>query len=180
MAIFGYTSPGSITSLTRRRNLPPTDKLEKICNFFGVPESYFTGDGDNLRLHSTDVDYISGKTTIPLVESEDVHAKIKEHLAVPHLGLTDGFAIEITDDRLLSIGIPSGSTVFLTKTVKLSSKHKVIAQSGDKRFFATYEKRENDAVLIPADSKMPLIVLDNVSKPKTIIYAVVTNILIKE
>ena len=88
--------------------------------------------------------------------------------------------MEITDDRLAGIGIPSGSTVFLTKKFKLSSKHRVIAQSGDQRFFATYEKRENDAVIIPADSKMPLIVLDNLNKSKVTIYAVVTNILIQE
>lgn len=179
ISIFGYTSPGSITDLTKRKNLPPPDKFERICNFFGVPASYFTDAGENFNLHSPDVKYEADKITIPLMESEYADAKVKEILTVPHLGLTSGFAVEITDDRLSGMGIPGGSTVFLTKTFKLSSKHRVIAQSGDQRFFATYEKRENDAIIIPADSKMPLIVIDNLNKSKVTVYAVVTNILIQ-
>ena len=168
----GYKSKGTITNLTKMEYQPSGDKLIKICEYLGVPKNFFDEMPDNMSFSQPENSYKTEKRTIPLMENESPDAVVITEMVIPQIGTPDTFAIEIIDDRLAGMGISCGTTLFLTKSFTLSDKHEVIAEQGDKRFFALYEKRGDEEILTPADPEMRRIELGRKNSDIKI-YAVV-------
>ncbi len=171
-AALGYKSKGTITNLTKMEYQPKGDKLIRICEYFDVPKNFFDEMPENMRFSQPENSYETGKRTIPLMENESPDAVVITEMVIPQIGTPDTFAIEIIDDRLSGMGISCGTTLFLTKSFTLSDKHEVIAEQGDKRFFAIYEKRGDEEILTPADPEMRRIELSRKNSDIKI-YAVV-------
>ena len=168
----GYKSKGTITNLTKMEYQPKGDKLIKICEYFGVPKNYFDEMPGDMQLSQPEISYKTEKQIIPLMENESPDAVVITEMVMPQLTAPGIFAIEIADDRLEGIGISCGTTLFLTTNFTLAEKHEVIAEQGDERFFALYEKRGDEEILTPADPEMRRIELTG--KNENIkIYAVV-------
>lgn len=168
----GYKSKGTITNLTKMEYQPSGDKLIRICEYLGVPKTFFDEMPDNMSFNQPENSYKTEKRTIPLMENESPDAVVIAEMVIPQIGAKETFAIEITDDRLSGMGISCGTTLFLTKSFTLSDKHEVIAEQGGKRFFALYEKRGDEEILTPADPGMRRIELGRKNSDIKI-YAVV-------
>lgn len=169
----GYKSKNSIAKLTDDAASPTLDKMYEICDFLGLPYTFFIKKQQVLNFGQPETVYETQKNIIPLMENESVDAVVLAEMVIPQMGIQDAFAVEINDDRLENIGIPCRTTLFLTRKFTLSEKHEVIVRKGKKRFFAIYEKRGTEEVLTPADPQMRRIVLDKKNKSDIEIYAVV-------
>ena len=176
----GFGSRSNITYYEKKSNMPQTDVFLKFCEYFDVSADYFDNVGVRL-VRQPEKEYVAEELKIPVMSDETESANQVSYMVIPHSGITDGFAIVIDDDRLDPIGISCGSTVILTRKIKLLKKHKVIVNYKKDRFFATYEKLgENHTVIVPADSKKPPIVLDDKHGEDIEIIAVVKSVICNE
>ena len=179
-AALGLKSRSSISHYINNVSSPKHSMLIKICDYFGVSPSYFD-ESPIGTFHQNELAYETQEHKIPVFFDETTDAKQISYMVIPHSGITDGYAVLINDTRLESIGIPCGSTVILSKKFILLNKHKVIAQQGEERFFATYEKiRENHAVIVPVNPDRPPVVLDDKMMADVKIYAVVKSVIFNE
>lgn len=176
----GFRSKSNVTYYEKSDKLPKTEILLKFCKYFGVSLDYFNTTNISV-VHQPEKQYIAEENKIPILSDETESAKEISYMVIPHSKISDAFAIVLDDDRLKSIGIPFGSTVILTRKIKLSNKHKVVVKYKDKQFFATYEKLgENHTVIVPADENNPPIVLDDKQTEKVKIIAVVKSVICNE
>ncbi len=172
----GYKRKSNISYWIKSKKSPNHDKIVEICNFFGVSKTYFDEDAQpEMDFHQPQTEYRTEKHTIPVMSGETTDAVKVGEVSVPYLGIDDGFAI-VVDDRLEELGFQQGSTLFLSKKFDLASTCKVVAQQGAERFFATYEKRGNHAVILPLDHEKPPLTPEGAG---VTVYAVLKHILIE-
>ncbi|MBR5586640.1 MAG: helix-turn-helix domain-containing protein [Clostridia bacterium] len=178
-AKLGLKSRSSVSHYMNSISLPKHEMLVKMCSLFDVPMSFF--DNSTPVLHQNEIGYQSESLKLPIMSSEKSDAVEVGFVSLPHTGITDGFAVVLSDDRLESIGISKGSTVILSKTFTLGDKHRIVVSDGDNRFFARYEKiRENYAAIIPANPEISPIMFEKDSPGNIEIYAVVKYVMSEE
>lgn len=175
-ADLNFKSRSHISYLINKASAPKHDKVMEICHYFNVPGDYFDNPTEEIKLHQAEKDYQAKMIKIPVMDSEAADAVKISDAFIPNPVIRDGFAVLINDDRLMGMGIPCGSTVFLSRQFTLSDKHRVLAQTGKNRFFATYEKRGNSVILTPANPEMPPVLFDEKTSDVPEIYAVVKSV----
>lgn len=179
-AELGLKSRSSISHYMKSSSLPKYDMLVKMCSLFDVPMGYFD-DSSRAVMHQDEIPYESEDLKLPIMSSENFDAVKVGFVALPHTGITDGFAVVIADDRLESIGISQGATIILSRNFTLGDKHRVVVSDGKSRYFAKYEKiRENYATIVPADPAHSPVMLEDGKQGDIEIYAVVKYILCEE
>ena len=175
----GLRSRSSVSHYMKSSSLPKHDMLVKMCSLFDVPMSFFEEEAHVFR--QNEISYDISKNELPILSDESSDGVKVGCISLPHTGITDGFAIIVTDGRLENIGIPAGSTVILSRKFVLGDTNRIIVQKGNERFFAKYEKiRENYARIIPANPELAPVMYEAGKTDGLEIYAVVQYILYKE
>ena len=172
----GFKSKSSLSYYFKCEKRPKTDILDRICGFFGVSPDYFNDNenGGKLVFRQSENNYVTQINTIPVFTDESEDALKIGEITMGSLGINDGFAI-VADERLEKLGIPIGSTLFMTSEGDMTSAEIIIVETESERFFACCEKRGDSVFIYPLDpDKEPIKLGGNIK-----IFAVLKQLLVK-
>ena len=176
--VLGFKSKSNINYYMNRKKKPSADVLDRMCDYFGVTQDYFSDKAKPPQLRQVELEYQIAPDYIPVLSDESINAVQVGKLELSALGIHEGFVI-VADERISSFGFPIGSSLYFSTNFDEASANIVIVQQGENRYFATCEHRGNNTVILPLDREKPAATLDKKTKSDIQVYAALQEMLVK-